>query len=93
MNFNRVCTRREFILLEDLSWFLGDKAKAALAVLDVDADGKVSMTDMRDAVVAIYKERKNLAFTLKVNAVLAALASTGHEELMLIGKTPALITH
>ena len=58
---------REFILLEDLYWFLPeDKAKAALAVLDVDADGKVSMADMRDAVVAIYKERKNLACTLKV---------------------------
>lgn len=64
---------REFILLEDLYWFLPEeKAKAALAVLDVDADGKVSMTDMRDAVVAIYKERKNLAFTLKVNTLLLA---------------------
>ena len=55
------------MLLEDLQWFLpGDKAKAALAVLDVDGDGQVSMQDMRDAVVSIYRQRKNLALTLKV---------------------------
>lgn len=55
------------MLLEDLQYFLPeDKARSALAVLDVDGDGKVSMCDMRDAVVAIYHERKHLAATLKV---------------------------
>lgn len=55
------------MLLEDLQWFLpGDKARGALAVLDVDGDGKISMCDMRDAVVSIYRERKHLAATLKV---------------------------
>ena len=34
-------------------------------MLDVDGDGKVSLHDMRDAVIQIYNERKNLAFTLK----------------------------
>ena len=58
---------RDHILLEDLCQFLPeDKAKAAFPVLDVDGDGSVSMADMRDAVVGIYKERKNLALTLKV---------------------------
>lgn len=57
---------RNEILLEDLQWFLpGEKAAAAMRVLDVDGDGKVSLSDIRDAVVAIYRERRNLAFTLK----------------------------
>lgn len=57
---------RNEILLEDLEWFLPkDKAAAAMKVLDVDGDGKVSLTDIRDAVVSIYRERRNLAFTLK----------------------------
>ena len=42
-----------------------EKAAKALKVLDVDGDGKVSLHDMRDAVIQIYNERKNLAFTLK----------------------------
>jgi hypothetical protein len=53
-------------VLEDLEWFLPvDKAAAAMKVLDVDGDGKVSLSDIRDAVVGIYRERRNLAFTLK----------------------------
>eukprot|EP00884_Botryococcus_braunii_P005990 jgi/Botrbrau1/15392/Bobra.43_2s0020.1 len=36
-----------------------------MRVLDVDGDGKVSLSDIRDAVVSIYRERRNLAFTLK----------------------------
>lgn len=73
--------------MDDLYWFLPeDKAKAAFPVLDVDGDGKVTMADMRDAVVSIYKERKNLALTLKVglnqqqhackNAVILSCACT-----------------
>jgi Ca2+-binding EF-hand superfamily protein len=55
------------VLLEDLEYFLPeDRARAALAVLDTDGDGRISMSDMRDAVVSIYRERKNLAATLKV---------------------------
>ena len=58
---------REFVVLEDLCCFLlSDKAKAALFVLDVDGDGKISLDDMRDAVISIYKERKHLALTLRV---------------------------
>ena len=52
--------------LEDLEQLLPkEKAAQALKVLDVDGDGKVSLHDMRDAVIQIYNERKNLAFTLK----------------------------
>ncbi|CAL8466858.1 g6394 [Coccomyxa elongata] len=59
---------REFVVLEDLCCFLPtDKAKAALSVLDVDGDGKISLDDMRDAVISIYKERKHLALTLRVD--------------------------
>lgn len=58
---------REFVVLEDLCCFLpNDKAKGALSVLDVDGDGKISLDDMRDAVISIYKERKHLALTLRV---------------------------
>ena len=58
---------RDHISVQDLEWFLPPtKAANALSVLDIDGDGKISLSDMRDAVVSIYKERKNLAFTLKV---------------------------
>ena len=64
----QVCIeRRDHISVQDLEWFLPPtKAANALSVLDIDGDGKISLSDMRDAVVSIYKERKNLAFTLKV---------------------------
>ena len=40
--------------MEDLEAFLpGDKAAAALATLDVDRDGTVSLADMRDAVLQV----------------------------------------
>jgi hypothetical protein len=71
-SFGAAC--REYILLEDLCQFLPeDRAKAAFPVLDCDGDGRVSMADMRDAVVAIYKERKNLALTLKARAAACRL--------------------
>ena len=58
---------RDHISLQDLECFLPpDKAANALSVLDIDGDGKISMADMRDAVVSIYHERTNLASTLKV---------------------------
>ena len=65
---------RDHISVQDLEWFLPPtKAANALSVLDIDGDGKISLSDMRDAVVSIYKERKNLAFTLKVAFLLAQL--------------------
>lgn len=61
-------------MLEDLCCFLPeDKAKAAISVLDIDGDGKISPDDMRDAVVSIYKERKHLALTLRVISLCTAL--------------------
>ena len=58
--------RRDYISREDLSFFLeGEAAARAMRVLDTDGDGRVSLAEMRDAVIAIYRERKNLAFTLK----------------------------
>ena len=58
---------RNHISLQDLECFLPpEKAANALSVLDIDGDGKVSMSDMRDAVVSIYHDRTNLASTLKV---------------------------
>lgn len=61
---------RNYIVFEDILSFLpADKALAALKVLDGDGDGKVSPCDMRDAVLKIYKERKNLAATLSVGSL------------------------
>ncbi len=57
---------RDHVCLDDLEQLLPkERAAKALKVLDVDGDGKVSLHDMRDAVIQIYNERKNLAFTLK----------------------------
>lgn len=45
---------RNYIILEDLQYFLPeDKAKKALQVLDVDGDGKISLQDVRDAVIQV----------------------------------------
>lgn len=46
-----------------------EKAANALSVLDIDGDGKITLSDMRDAVVSIYHERTNLASTLKVRSI------------------------
>lgn len=63
----RLTASRNYVTLEDLRHFLpAVKAEAALKVMDANADGRISLQDMRDAVTLIYKERKNLAFTLKV---------------------------
>ena len=60
---------RDYISSEDLDFFLeGESAKRAMRVLDTDGDGRISLAEMRDAVIAIYRERKNLAFTLKARA-------------------------
>ena len=61
--------RRDYISREDLNFFLeGEAAARAVRVLDTDGDGRVSLAEMRDAVIAIYRERKNLAFTLKAGS-------------------------
>jgi hypothetical protein len=58
---------RNYIAFEDLRLFLpADQALKALKALDLDGDGKVFPGEMRDAVINIYKERKNLASTLSV---------------------------
>ncbi|KAK9815600.1 hypothetical protein WJX72_006571 [[Myrmecia] bisecta] len=57
---------RNYIMPEDLEHFLPPKkAQQAFEMLDIDGDGQVSLHDIRDAVIQIYQERKNLAFTLK----------------------------
>ena len=35
-------------------------------MLDNNGDGKLVLADIRDAVIKIYKERRNLALSLKV---------------------------
>lgn len=57
---------RNFILQEDIEHFLPpDAAKLCFESLDIDGDGKVSLHDMREAVLKIYQNRKHLALTLK----------------------------
>ena len=47
---------RNYILQEDLDYFLPPhKAARAFEVLDVDQDGKVSLHDIRDAILQIYQ--------------------------------------
>ena len=48
-----------------------------MRVLDTDGDGRISLAEMRDAVIAIYRERKNLAFTLKACTHLSLVAPAG----------------
>lgn len=61
---------REYLAFEDLRVFLpAREALAALKILDMDADGKIHPTEMRDAVHKIYMERKHLASTLSVSCL------------------------
>ena len=53
--------------MEDLEAFLSpDQAQEAFSMLDSNGDGKLVLADIRDAVIKIYKERRNLALSLKV---------------------------
>lgn len=53
--------------MEDLEAFLTpEQAKEAFDMLDNNGDGKLVLADIRDAVIKIYKERRNLALSLKV---------------------------
>ena len=57
---------RNFILQDDIEHFLPpEAAKLCFESLDMDGDGKVSLHDMREAVLKIYQNRKHLALTLK----------------------------
>ena len=53
--------------MEDLEAFLSpEQAQEAFEMLDNNGDGKLVLADIRDAVIKIYKERRNLALSLKV---------------------------
>lgn len=53
--------------MEDLEAFLSpEQAQEAFDMLDSNGDGKLVLADIRDAVIKIYKERRNLALSLKV---------------------------
>lgn len=57
---------RNHIIMEDLEAFLSpEKAQEAFDMLDNNGDGKLVLADIRDAVIKIYKERRNLALSLK----------------------------
>ena len=61
--------------MEDLEAFLSpEQAREAFDLLDNNGDGKLVLADIRDAVIKIYKERRNLALSLKV-PFLAAVCS------------------
>ena len=48
--------RRNHILLEDIKQFLPpNKAAHAFEILDSDSDGKISLHDIRDSILQIYK--------------------------------------
>ncbi|BDA50989.1 Mechanosensitive ion channel protein 4 [Coccomyxa sp. Obi] len=55
-----------FVELEDLQVFLPEEqARDCLDAFDCDADGHISSEDMKEAVIQIYDNRKNLSATLK----------------------------
>ena len=62
--------RRNFIVPMDLEFFMPpEKIPQALKALDVDGDGKISLADMRDAVIQVRieknrKKRKDYTFRL-----------------------------
>lgn len=57
---------RNYIQQADLEHFMpASKAAKAFAMFDQDGDGKVTLHNARDAVIRVYKERKDLAHTLK----------------------------
>ena len=56
--------------MEDLEAFLSpEQAREAFDMLDNNGDGKLVLADIRDAVIKIYKERRNLALSLKVSSL------------------------
>ena len=55
-------------MVEDLEAFLPHaQAEEAFNMLDDNGDGRLRLHDIRDAVIKIYKERRNLAMSLKVS--------------------------
>jgi Ca2+-binding EF-hand superfamily protein len=65
-----VCSlpHRDFITEDDFQLFFDapETAAAAFAFFDVDKDGSVSKSEVKEAVLNIYKERKNMAASLQV---------------------------
>jgi hypothetical protein len=63
---SKVSARSKHIEQGDLQVFLPEEqAKDCMEAFDCDADGHISAEDMREAVLQIYDNRKNLAATLK----------------------------
>lgn len=59
---------RTYILPSDLEEFLApQEVDEAFHMLDENGNGKVSLHEIRDAVINIFNERRNLATSLKVN--------------------------
>ena len=58
-------------MVEDLEAFLPHaQAEEAFNMLDDNGDGRLRLHDIRDAVIKIYKERRNLAMSLKVKVMM-----------------------
>ncbi|PNW74891.1 hypothetical protein CHLRE_12g505800v5 [Chlamydomonas reinhardtii] len=58
---------RKYIVARDFEHFFGtaQEVREAFAVFDHDGDGRITLQNMVDTVVRIYKERKKLALTLQ----------------------------
>ena len=66
---------KEYLTKNDIAAFVGkSQVDIAFRMLDGDDDGKVSLPNMRDAIVAIFQRRSDLAATLKdTNTVVGEL--------------------
>lgn len=59
---------RPFLIRDDFSPFFDnrDMADQAFAYFDKDNDAQLTIREMKDSVTAVFKERKNMAHSLKV---------------------------
>lgn len=77
--------------MEDLEAFLSpEQAVEAFAMLDNNGDGKLVLADIRDAVIKIYKERRNLALSLKVHSCAFAATYLEHVSISLASDAAAM---
>jgi len=78
---SRLPLRRQHVTLEDLQAFLpADKAAAALATLDVDRDGAVSLHDMRDAVLQVCSRLLRLVCLVSFHNCIASTLRAAAKE-------------
>lgn len=62
---------RPYLIRDDFSPFFDsrDMADQAFTYFDKDNDAQLTIREMKDSVTAVFKERKNMAHSLKVGGL------------------------